>query len=40
MLDPDLKDYFTIEKGTKVKIKSLQYSAVGIALFVLKRGTS
>jgi len=32
-LDSDLKDYFAIEEEkTKVKIKSLQYLAIGIAL--------
>jgi len=39
-LDFDWKDYFTIEEyGTKVKIKIIQYSSIGIALsfFVLKR---
>jgi len=29
-LDSDLKDFFTIEG--KVKIKTIQYSAIGIAL--------
>jgi len=39
MLDSDWKDYLIIE-GTKVKIKNMQYSAIGIALvffFVLKK---
>jgi len=31
-LASDLKDYFTIEEETKVKIKNIQYSAIGIAL--------
>jgi len=33
ILDSDLTDYFTIEEGgTKVKIKTRQFSAIGIAL--------
>jgi len=35
-LDSDLKDYFILEEeGTKVKIKNIQYSAIGIALVFL-----
>jgi len=34
-LDYDLKYYFTIEEGTKVKIKNIQYSAIGTALVFL-----
>jgi len=32
MLDSDLKVYLIIEEGTKVKIKNIQYSAIGIAI--------
>jgi len=40
-LDSYLKDYFTAEEGTieeketKVKLKNMQYSAIGIALIFL-----
>jgi len=33
-LDSNLKDYFTV-KGTKIKIKNIQYSAISIALVFL-----
>jgi len=37
-LNSDLLDYFTIQEGTKVKIKNIQYSAIGLhRLFVLKK---